>query len=81
MTEIEDSGPGIAPEIASRLFEAFATYGKSRGTGLGLSICERIILGHSGRIRAFNSAKGGATFAFSLPLQLKDGSPAPSSQH
>lgn len=75
VTEIEDSGPGIAPEIASRLFEAFATFGKSRGTGLGLSICKRIIQDHSGRISAFNSARGGAIFAFSLPLRRENGSP------
>ena len=34
ITEIEDSGPGIAPEIADRLFDAFATFGKAHGTGL-----------------------------------------------
>ena len=50
VTEIEDSGPGIAPEIADRLFEAFATYGKANGTGLGLSICKKIVGDHKGRI-------------------------------
>ena len=69
VTEIEDSGPGISPEIAPRLFEAFATYGKSRGTGLGLSICKRIVQDHSGRIAATNSARGGAVFSFSLPVR------------
>src|SRR5262249_14950257 len=33
VTEIEDTGPGIAPEIADQLFEAFATHGKAHGTG------------------------------------------------
>jgi signal transduction histidine kinase len=69
VTEIEDSGPGISPEIAPRLFEAFATYGKSRGTGLGLSICKRIVQDHSGRIAATNSPRGGAMFSFSLPVR------------
>ncbi|MCL4179252.1 MAG: cyclic nucleotide-binding domain-containing protein [Verrucomicrobia bacterium] len=69
VTEIEDSGPGISPEIAPRLFEAFATYGKSRGTGLGLSICKRIVQDHSGRIAAANSTRGGAVFSFSLPVR------------
>jgi signal transduction histidine kinase len=73
VTEIEDTGPGIAPEIAPRLFEAFATYGKSRGTGLGLSICKRIIQDHSGRITANNSARGGAVFSFSLPVRRENG--------
>lgn len=67
-TEIEDSGKGIAPEIADQLFQAFATYGKSHGTGLGLSICKKIIEDHKGRIWARNSKNGGAVFAFSLPI-------------
>lgn len=68
ITEIEDSGPGIAPEIANRLFEAFATFGKAHGTGLGLSICKRIIEDHHGRIWAQNKPGKGAVFAFALPL-------------
>jgi signal transduction histidine kinase len=69
VTEIEDSGSGIAPEIAPRLFEAFATHGKAHGTGLGLSICKRIIEDHRGRIEARNQPGGGAVFSFALPLQ------------
>ncbi len=67
-TSVQDSGKGIAPEIASRLFEAFATYGKPSGTGLGLSICKRIIDDHRGRISARNTDAGGAVFSFTLPL-------------
>ena len=67
VTEIEDSGPGIAPEIAWRLFEEFATHGKAHGTGLGLSICKRIVEDHQGWIRARNQPGGGAVFAFGLP--------------
>jgi signal transduction histidine kinase len=78
VTEIEDTGPGIAPEIAPRLFEAFATYGKSRGTGLGLSICKRIIQDHAGRITAANSERGGALFSFSLPVRRDNGAVAAS---
>lgn len=67
-TEIEDTGKGIAPEIAPRLFEAFATYGKAQGTGLGLSICKKIIEDHHGKIRALSLPGRGAIFSFSLPL-------------
>ena len=66
--EVEDSGPGIAPEIAERLFQPFATFGKKTGTGLGLSICKRIIETHKGRIRARSEPGRGAIFAITLPL-------------
>jgi C4-dicarboxylate-specific signal transduction histidine kinase len=39
VTKLEESGPGRAPEVANRLFEAFVTHGKAHRTGLGLSIC------------------------------------------
>jgi signal transduction histidine kinase len=68
ITEIEDQGPGIAPAIAGKLFEAFATYGKEHGTGLGLSICKKIIEDHHGRIWAGNQPSRGAVFSFALPL-------------
>ncbi|MHB8520828.1 MAG: ATP-binding protein [Limisphaerales bacterium] len=67
VTELEDTGKGIAPEIAGRLFEPFATYGKSSGTGLGLSICKRIIEDHRGKIQARTEPGRGAVFSFSLP--------------
>src|SRR6266404_2546626 len=67
VTEIEDAGPGIAPEMAEHLFEAFATHGKAHGTGLGLSICKRIIQDHHGWIGARNKEGRGAVFSFGLP--------------
>ena len=66
--EVEDSGTGIAPEIAERLFQPFATFGKKTGTGLGLSICKRIIEAHKGRIRARSEPGHGAIFVIMLPL-------------
>jgi signal transduction histidine kinase len=68
VTEVSDTGPGIAPEILDRLFEPFATHGKEHGTGLGLSICQRILEDHHGWISARNGPGPGATFAFGLPL-------------
>jgi signal transduction histidine kinase len=67
VTEIEDQGAGIAPEISGQLFEAFATHGKVNGTGLGLSICKRIIEDHKGWILARNEQGRGAIFSFGLP--------------
>jgi signal transduction histidine kinase len=68
VTEIEDTGSGIAPEIAGQLFEAFVTHGKAHGTGLGLSISKRIIEDHRGWISARNEPGRGAIFSFGLPL-------------
>jgi signal transduction histidine kinase len=68
VTEIEDTGPGIAPEMDGKLFEAFATHGKVHGTGLGLSICKRIIEDHHGWISGRNQPGRGAIFAFGLPV-------------
>jgi signal transduction histidine kinase len=72
-TEFEDTGKGIAPEIAPRLFEAFATYGKVQGTGLGLSICKKIVEDHYGKISARGEPGRGAIFGFSLPIRREDG--------
>ena len=67
VTEIEDTGPGVAPEIAGQLFEAFVTYGKTNGTGLGLSICKKILDDHGGWITTRAVPEHGAIFAFGLP--------------
>ena len=69
VTEIEDTGSGIAPEIADNLFEAFATFGKAHGTGLGLSISKKIIEDHHGQISVRNKPGSGAVFSFTLPRQ------------
>lgn len=67
--EVEDTGRGIAPEIAQSLFKPFATHGKAHGTGLGLTICKKIVEDHGGEIWAAASEPGkGATFSFTLPL-------------
>jgi signal transduction histidine kinase len=71
ITSIKDTGTGIDPEISPRLFTKFATT-SHRGTGLGLFICKSIIEAHGGKIWAGNNPDGkGATFAFSLPLVIK----------
>ena len=62
---IEDSGPGLAPEVAEQLFQPFLST-KDEGMGLGLSICHTIIQGHGGRIWAEPSKLGGTAFHFTL---------------
>jgi len=69
LTEIEDNGGGIPPEIADKLFQPFVTFGKSNGTGLGLTISKKAIEESKGKMTAKNSIKGGAVFSFTLPIQ------------
>lgn len=63
---VADNGPGIAPAIASRLFDSFATT-KHGGLGLGLSIARTIVEAHGGHITAAAGVDGGAVFRVVLP--------------
>jgi len=64
---VADSGPGIAPELADRLFQPFVTT-KATGMGLGLSICREIVEAHHGRLTASPGSPGGAVFRLTLPI-------------
>lgn len=66
LVKVRDTGPGIDPEIRSRLFQPFATAGKAGGVGLGLTTSLQTILDHGGDLWAEPSARG-ACFAFRLP--------------
>jgi two-component system sensor kinase FixL len=61
---VADTGPGIPPEIESRLFQPFVT-SKSQGMGIGLSISRSIIESHGGQIVA-EPTSGGTVFRFTL---------------
>jgi len=65
--EVRDSGPGVAPDRAEKLFDAFYTT-KAEGIGMGLSISRSIIEAHGGRLWATANEPHGAVFRFSLPL-------------
>ena len=68
--EIADTGPGIAPEIMERLFEAFFTT-KPSGMGMGLSICRSIVNAHGGRLWVSPASPQGAVFQFTVPIAAK----------
>jgi signal transduction histidine kinase len=63
---VEDSGPGVEPEDAKRIFEAFFTT-KAEGMGMGLSICRSIVESHGGRITVANAVPRGTVFQVTLP--------------
>lgn len=65
---VVDTGPGIAPELRSRVFEPFfTTKGSSGGTGVGLALCLNIIETHGGQMRLESTTGHGATFTIALP--------------
>ncbi len=63
---VSDTGPGLADDVASRMFEPFVTT-KANGMGLGLSISRSIVEAQGGRLRLIRSSDIGAVFAFELP--------------
>ena len=64
--EVADTGTGIDPRIADKLFTPFATT-KPTGTGLGLTIAQRVARDHGGTLTAANRISGGACFTLTLP--------------
>ncbi len=71
---VHDTGTGIPPEMAGRLFTPFATT-KPTGTGLGLSLSSRILKEHGGDVTAGNRPQGGASFVVTLPGSVVSGQP------
>ena len=73
---VADTGPGLAPEAAGRLFEPFVST-KPGGMGVGLSICRTIVEAHGGRLWAEPNPGGGTVFRFTLPAARPPGAGAP----
>ncbi|HEY5749619.1 MAG TPA: ATP-binding protein [Chryseolinea sp.] len=72
VTNISDTGEGIAPEHQARIFERFYRVDKSRsrekgGTGLGLAIVKHILDGHNSKAEVESTPGKGSTFSFKLP--------------
>lgn len=68
---IRDTGPGLTPDVQTKVFEPFFTTKPSgEGTGLGLAISHEIAHEHSGFIRADNHPEGGAVFVVTLPRYI-----------
>jgi len=69
---IADTGPGLLPEVADRLFQPFVTT-KPGGLGIGLSICRSIVDAHGGRLFATDNPGGGMIFHVHLPTAESSG--------
>ncbi|ACB75287.1 GAF domain-containing protein [Opitutus terrae] len=65
--DVTDSGAGIAPELAPRIFDSFLS-GRTGGTGLGLAIAKRILESHHGEITLRATGPSGTTMRVTLPL-------------
>lgn len=69
--EIKDTGPGIAPDDITHLFEPYFST-KETGTGLGLAIVKKVVDTHGGTIEVQSELGSGTTFTITLPTEGKD---------
>lgn len=76
---VSDSGPGLPPEGAQRVFDKFyrAPTAKTGGTGLGLPIAKGFVESHKGTITARNRVGGGAEFTIRIPVKSTTSEPKP----
>jgi nitrogen-specific signal transduction histidine kinase len=71
VVEIEDTGPGISPELKEQIFNPFVTTKKS-GVGLGLAIVSKIVDAHRGSLHVTSESGHGACFRVALPVAEHD---------
>lgn len=69
---VRDQGPGIAPELASRVFRQFWRAKRRGGAGLGLFIVKGLVEAHGGTIAVHQAPGGGAEFRFIMPVGTPD---------
>ena len=70
VAEIEDSGPGVAPELKEQIFNPFFTT-KKTGVGLGLAIVSKIVDAHGGQLTLSSQPGRGACFRLAFPAATK----------
>lgn len=77
IVNVEDNGPGIAPDELDKIFDRFVQINKqvgegAHGTGLGLTIAKELVEMHGGRIWAESTINSGANFYFVLPKHFTE---------
>jgi signal transduction histidine kinase len=70
LISVSDTGVGLTPDQADRIFKAFFTT-KPQGTGMGLPISRSIIEAHGGRLWFTANVGSGATFHLTLPCEVE----------
>jgi signal transduction histidine kinase len=68
--EVQDTGPGIQPDILDSIFMPFFTT-KASGTGLGLAVVRKVMERHDGKVDVYSEVGRGSMFRLSLPLESK----------
>ncbi|HEX8295207.1 MAG TPA: ATP-binding protein [Chthoniobacteraceae bacterium] len=76
--QVDDTGPGVPPELRSEVFDRFQrgdleTNARHGGTGLGLSIVKEFVELHRGKVAVREAAAGGASFIVTLPRSAPAG--------
>ncbi len=70
LVDVEDEGPGIAPELQEKIFEPFVST-KQSGTGLGLAIAGQIAMAHGGRLQLVRSDASGTCMRFVIMREIE----------
>jgi PAS domain S-box-containing protein len=71
VVRVADTGRGLSPDIAERLFEPYQTT-KPQGMGLGLAVSRAILQAHAGRLWVEPAGAIGTTFCLALPLSFRE---------
>jgi signal transduction histidine kinase len=71
--DVDDTGPGVDPGRAERIFDRFVRATDSSGAGLGLSISRDLAVAHGGSLDLGQAPNGGARFTMRLPIENESG--------